>query len=421
MPATVGAARIGRTRADVVIGCDMVVAADTPQLAAVVPGRTRVVVNTEETITGAFLADPTLPFPADLLLGAVAARAGAAQVTPADARRLAERLTGEAIAANVLLLGLAWQAGLVPVGEKSLLRAIALNGAGADANRDAFLWGRRAAVDMAVVRRAAGLEESEAPKAPPSLEDVVRVRADHLAGYGGAALARTYKDRVAAVAALSEARAPGRDGLARAVAEGYFHVLAAKDEYEVARLYSDGEFAQAIADAFEGKVRVHYHLAPAWLARPDARTGRITKRSFGPWLAPVFRLLAGFRALRDGPLDPFRRSADRALERRHRAGYEQDLDRIAAALAPATFELLRGACPPAALGPRLRAGPRRRLRGGGDAARDAAGCARDARERTARGGMTRTPRTGRNMGQLRMKPRRSGGAGPDDAAPRGAR
>ena len=85
-------------------------------------------------------------------------------------------------------------------------------------------------------------------------------------------------------------------------------------------------------------MRVHYHLAPAWLARPDARTGRITKHAFGPWLAPVLGLLAGFRSLRGGPLDPFRRSADRTLERRHRAGYEQDLDRIAAALAPATFK-----------------------------------------------------------------------------------
>ena len=221
----VGAARIGRARADIVIGCDMVVAADTPQLAAVVPGRTRVVVNTEETITGAFLADPALPFPANSLLGALTARAGAAQVTPADARRLAERLTGQAIAANVLLLGLAWQAGLVQVTEDSLLRAIALNGAGAEANRQAFLWGRRAAVDMAVVRKAAGLEESNGAKTPPSLEEVVRVRAEHLAGYGGTALAQIYRERVAALAALSQARAPGRDGLARAVAEGYFHVL----------------------------------------------------------------------------------------------------------------------------------------------------------------------------------------------------
>ncbi len=339
----VGAARIGAGRADALIGCDMVVAADTPQLGAVAPGRTRVVVNTEETITGAFLADPARAFPADSLLGAIAARAGTEQVTAADARRLAERLAGQAIAANVLLLGIAWQSGLVPVSEAALLKAIALNGAGAEANRRAFLWGRRAAHDTATVRRLAGLDSDSGPvSAASGLAEMVERRAAFLVGHGGGALANAYRDRVAALARYAEARVPGRAGLAEAVADGYFRVLAAKDEYEVARLFTDGAFARAVAETFEGvdgaPPRLTYHFAPSWLAR-RTRGGRIRKRAFGRWATPLLRLLAHARALRGGPLDPFRFSADRALERRHRAEYERDLDRIAAALAPATFDL----------------------------------------------------------------------------------
>lgn len=337
----INAARIGFARADALIGCDLVVAADTPQLAAIRPGHTRIVFNTEETITGAFLRDASLAFPADSLAGTIAARAGRDALTPVDARRLAERLTGAAIAANVLLLGVAWQKGLVPVSEPALLAAIDLNGAGAAANRAAFLWGRRAACDMDAVRAFAGLDGEPARSRPATVEELVGPRAGELAAYGGDALARRYRDTVAAMLRLSTERAPGRgDGLARAVAEGYFHVLAAKDEYEVARLYSDGVFAAEVARAFEGDVRVHYHLAPAWLSRRDA-SGRPAKRGFGPWLAPVLGLLARARRLRGGPLDPFRRSADRDLERRHLEEYEDDLGRIRAGLSEATFDACR--------------------------------------------------------------------------------
>ena len=339
--ADIHAVRIGEGRADVLIGCDLVVAADTPQLAAMKPGRTRVVVNTEETITGAFLRDADLHFPADSLTGVIAARAGMDAVTFADARRLAERLAGEAIAANVLLLGIAWQKGLVAVSEASLLAAIDINGAGAKANRLAFAWGRRAAHDMAAVRALAGLDDGRHDDTPASLDDVVNLRARELAARDGEKAAANYRATVNEFARLATERAPGRgDALARAVAEGYFHVLAAKDEYEVARLYTDGTFDAAVRDAFEGDYRVHYHFAPGWLARKDA-SNRPAKRDFGPWARPLLRLLTRLRNLRDGVFDPFRPVADRVLERRHRREYEEDLGRIRAGLSEATFDACR--------------------------------------------------------------------------------
>ena len=333
------AARIGDGQADLVIGCDLVVAADTPQLGAVDPGRTAVVLNTEETITGAFLTDPDRPFPAASLLAAVTGRAGREHVTTADAIRLAARLTGEAMAANVLLLGLAWQKGLVPVSEAALLKAIELNGTGAATNREAFLWGRRAALDLAAVRGAAGLEADEARPPAPDLEAIVARRADFLAGYGGPALARRYRQAVDAVARLERRRAPGRDGLARAVALSYFRLLAAKDEYEVARLFTDGSFDAALAGAFEGDYRVHYHMAPPLIAGRDPLTGRPRKRRFGPAFRGALRAVAALRPLRGTMLDPFRGTADRRLERAQRAEYEGDLERIGRLLASGTHGL----------------------------------------------------------------------------------
>jgi indolepyruvate ferredoxin oxidoreductase len=343
----IGAVRIGNARADAVIGCDLVVAADTPQLGAVQPEQTHVIVNTEEAITGAFLRDPTLAFPADSLLGAIAARAGRGHVTTADARRLAERLTGQAITANVLLLGLAWQIGLVPVSEAALIRAIELNGQDTVANMAAFTWGRRAGLDMASVRALAGLDTDGKEQTPVSLEAFVTTRAGFLVGYGGDAMAVTYRQAVENAQTIARERGTDADALARAVAEGYAHVLATKDEYEVARLYRDGTFNDAIAQAFEGPVKVHYHLAPGWMPGWPSKhngtgydaAGRPRKRDFGPWLGPVLGLLAWLKSLRGSVFDPFRFGADRALERRHRAEYEDDLGLIAVALTPGSFDL----------------------------------------------------------------------------------
>jgi indolepyruvate ferredoxin oxidoreductase len=330
--------RIAAGQADAVLGCDLVVAADSPQLQAMTRDRTRAVVNSAGTITGAFLRDPDKAFPREPLRAALEQRIGGAALDLIDASMLAPRLTANAITANVFLLGFAWQKGLVPVSEDALLRAIDLNARAAPANRAAFLWGRRAAVDAPAVAALAGGGRASVEDAPTTA-GLAEYRADYLARYGGPDLARRYRDIVAGIGRISRHRAPGRDGLARAVAEGYFKVLAAKDEYEVGRLYTDGVFDKALAEMFEPGYRVHYHFAPPWLAGRDPLTGLPLKRRFGPWLRPVLKLLGLLRYFRGIRIDPFRGSADRRLERAERQEYEQDLLRICRALDPESFDL----------------------------------------------------------------------------------
>ncbi|HSR56121.1 MAG TPA: DUF6537 domain-containing protein, partial [Alphaproteobacteria bacterium] len=335
------AARIAQGQADAVLGCDLVVAADTPQLDAMARERTRAVVNSAETITGAFLRDPGKTFPSDTLLGALRGRIGGEGLALIDASALAPRLTGEAITTNVFLLGFAWQKGLIPVSEEALIKAIDLNAVSARANRSAFLWGRRAAVDAAAVGALVGLDPIEGAEAEPGedLEAFTEYRADFLARYGGPDLARRYREIVLEIDRISRKRAPGRPGLGRAVAEGYFKVLAAKDEYEVGRLFTDGVFDATLTEEFERGYKVHYHLAPPLIAPRDRLTGLPVKRRFGPWLRPALRLLGALRFFRGITVDPFRYSADRRLERGERQEYEQDLLRICRALDPESFDL----------------------------------------------------------------------------------
>jgi indolepyruvate ferredoxin oxidoreductase len=334
----IGAARIATGQADAVIGCDLVVAADTPQLKAMDKDRTRAVVNGAETITGAFLRDPGRSFPKESLLAALSNRLAANALDLIDAGALAPRLTGNAITANVFLLGAAWQKGLIPVSEDAILRAITLNAAAVGANRDAFLWGRRAAVDPDAVAALAGLDGA-IPKPKPGLDDLIETRADFLTGYGGPGLARRYRGIVEELDGIARRRVPDREGLAHAVAESYFKVLAAKDEYEVARLFTDGEFGAALDHTFADGYRVHYHLAPPWITRRDALTGHRLKRRFGPWLRPVLRLLGSLRSLRGSVIDPFRDTDDRRLEGKELKEYEQDLSRICRTLTPESFDL----------------------------------------------------------------------------------
>jgi len=334
----IGAARIASGQADAVIGCDLVVAADTPQLKVMDKTHTHAVINSAETITGAFLRDPEKSFPTRSLLAALSGRLDHDALVLIDAAALAPQLTGNPITANVFLLGVAWQKGLVPVSEEALLRAIALNATAVKANRDAFLWGRRAAVDPGGVTALAGFDKPP-PGGEPKLGKFVGMRADFLEGYGRPGQAQRYRGVVEEFDRIAQQRVPGRDGLARAVAEGYFKVLAAKDVYEVARLFTDGEFATALNRTFADGFRVNYHMAPPWIARHDAFTGDPLKRRFGPWLQPVLRLLGGLRMLRGTLFDPFRNTDDRRLEIAELEEYEQDLSRISHTLSPESFNL----------------------------------------------------------------------------------
>jgi indolepyruvate ferredoxin oxidoreductase len=249
-----------------------------------------------------------------------------------DATRLATALMGDAIATNPFMLGFAYQRGLVPVSAEAILRAIELNGVAIAFNQRAFHWGRRAALDLAAVERIAAPAKAAIPE---TLAEITAHRRRHLTAYQDAAYAARYQALVDRVAAAERARLPGSDALARAVANNYAKLLAYKDEYEVARLYSDGTFRARLAGQFEGAVGLKIHLAPPLWAQRDPATGHLKKRAYGGWVLSAFGLLAKLKFLRGTALDPFGRSAERRTERRLIAEYESRIADLVAGLTPA--------------------------------------------------------------------------------------
>ena len=339
--------RVGTGAADLVIGCDEIVTAGRDALSRMGEGRTHAVVNATGTPTAAFVRNPDWQFPEAGAKEDIGRACGAGRAEFVDAGRIATALMGDAIATNLFMLGYAWQKGWVPLAEASIVRAIELNGVSVDFNRQAFVWGRSAAHDLAAVEK---LARASAPaqviefKRSPSLDDVVARRAAFLTGYQNAAYARQYSDFVAQVrqaeSAVVEAGKPLR--LTETVARYYFKLMAYKDEYEVARLHVDPAFAAKIAGMFEGDYKVKFHMAPPLLARRDSK-GHLVKREFGPWMMGAFRLLARLRGLRGGALDVFgyteERRTERALIARYRDTLAGLLPRLSAANLPQMIAL----------------------------------------------------------------------------------
>ncbi|AWN46891.1 pyruvate ferredoxin oxidoreductase [Methylobacterium terrae] len=308
--------RIDRGRADAVLACDLVVAASPDAAAVIDPARTCIVANTHEIPTGTTLRDPNARIDTRMLEGLLARRVGAGALRSVDAQAMAAQLIGDAQAANVLLLGFAWQCGLVPVSRAALDQAVALNGVAVPGNRLALAWGRLIAADPAFVAAQV------APEAEPAqgLDAVVARRAEYLAAYQDDAYAARYRARVA------EVRARAGDALAEAVARSLFKLMAIKDEYEVARLQSDPAFHARLAQEFEGRLRPTFHLAPPFLARTRPGETEPRKIAFGPWLLPVLRGIARLKGLRGRRLDPLRLIGERREERRVLAEYEGQID-----------------------------------------------------------------------------------------------
>nr|WP_058836163.1 indolepyruvate ferredoxin oxidoreductase family protein [Luteimonas abyssi] len=440
-PADLHAVRIAAGEADLVLGCDMVVVNDYWALSKLREGRSHVVLNSYEAMPGTFTTRPDMQFPAADIVAAVrnalggdAAAADALNVV--DATQLATALMGDAIAANLFILGYAWQRGWVPLSYDALARAIELNGAAVEMNKTAFAWGRLAAVDPGAVREAAGIApaprsgaddaphtlealppgeweghewganaapqqataaagrtpkplarlagqgsaDSEPlaralPSAVPaghgrgaepggtvgaadggvratgtansphtptadlaflplddqrlsrSLDELIARRTTFLTEYQSAAYARRYTDFVARVRAAEQAKAPGSTALTEAAARYFFKLMAYKDEYEVARLYTSGDFRRKLEQQFEGDYTLHFHLAPPLLAKKNAK-GELQKREYGPWVFKAFGVLAKLRGLRGTALDVFGYTAERKMERRLIGEYEATVGRL---------------------------------------------------------------------------------------------
>ena len=328
------ATRIATGDAHCVIGCDLVVAVGDDALDKMHAGLTRAIINTGRAITGEFLRNPDYAFPLGAMQDQIRAAAGADAADFVDITRLAVLLTGQAMMSNMFMLGYAYQKGLVPVSSTALMRAIELNGVAVEDNSKAFQWGRRIAFDPEGVERIARSAEHVAPSHMPShsLDNVIARRAEYLRGYQNQAYARRYTDLVERVRRAETALAPDSTALTDAAARNYFRLLACKDEYEVARLYTDPQFTQALEAAFEGDFRLNFHLAIPFLSRPDPVSGEPKKHRYGPWMMQAFRLLAPLKLLRGTPLDLFGYSAERRQERALLAQYEATIDMLLADL-----------------------------------------------------------------------------------------
>ncbi|MRW90962.1 indolepyruvate ferredoxin oxidoreductase family protein [Duganella sp. FT80W] len=315
--------RVGTGSADLVIGCDQIVTASRDALSRMGEGRTHAIVNSSGATTAAFVKNPDWQFPDAGSRGEILRACGNDHVDFIDGGQIASALMGDSIATNMFMLGYAFQKGHVPLSEAALIKAIELNGVSVAFNKAAFHWGRTAAHDLASVTKLTTPAKVIEFKRIQTLDDIVTKRIELLIAYQNADYAKQYKSFIDEVHAAETKLGKGTR-LSEAVARYYYKLMAYKDEYEVARLYTDGAFQQKIAGMFEGEYQLKFHLAPPILAKTDAQ-GHLIKKQYGPWMMKAFGVLAKFKGLRGTALDPFGRTAERKMERALIAEYRQTI------------------------------------------------------------------------------------------------
>ena len=339
MQANIHAMRIPAGEAHLLLGADLVVSAGDDALSKLNREHSYAVVNHYLSPTAEFTRNPDAKFPLAEMQQAIDGETGNGSSHFVDATSIASNLLGDAIFANFFLLGVAYQRGLIPVGAQALAEAIALNGVAVEQNQQAYLWGRRYVLDADAVLREAGLDQERARQSDTeTLDELILRRRDILVDYQDKAYAERYLRLVERVrqreSELQPGAVPSELPLTRAVAQAYFKLLAYKDEYEVARLYSNGDFLDSVARQFEGNYRLRFHLAPPLLARHDPVSGNPLKREFGGWMLGLMRLLARGKRLRGTALDIFGYSDERRTERALIAQFEQDIDFVLDKLKP---------------------------------------------------------------------------------------
>lgn len=323
------APRIRDSSADLLLACDLIVASGAEAQAACATGVTAGVVNTHVSSTAAFTFTPDLDLQSDRLRRDLKARLNVDHTVYVDATRIAVELLGDSIAANMIVVGAAAQRGLLPVSLAALERAVRLNAVAVAMNLKALAIGRWLAVDAPAVLAQLKIERRTATT---SLDELMQHRIELLTAYQDRAYAVQFEAFVSRVRDAENVRVPGQDLLARTVARYLYKLMAYKDEYEVARLYTDGEFAAGLRKQFAGSFRLSFHLAPPGIAPRDANTGKPRKLTFGPWVLQLFKALAACRRLRGTPFDPFGYSMERRMERRLITEYRAIVDELLGSL-----------------------------------------------------------------------------------------
>ncbi len=317
-PENIQSVRLSAGSADLVLGCDIMGAGSDTVLGLMDKDKTVCVANAHEIYPGEFTEDSDYRMPTEMLRLAIQSHVMPDGFDFIEATEMATALTGDAIATNLFMLGYAMQKGYLPLGAKSLERAIELNGVAVEMNKNAFAWGRIAAHDPDQIWSQIGKEAAIAEvKKTPDLNEIIEKRVRFLTDYQDAAYAQRYLQLVDNVK-TAESSIKGEAGvLSEAVAKYYFKLMSYKDEYEVARLYAQTGFLSSIENQFEGRVKISFQLAPPLFAAIDPENGRPVKKSYGPWMLKAFGVLARFKWLRGGVGDPFgylpERKAERAL------------------------------------------------------------------------------------------------------------
>ena len=302
-------------------------------------GHTRVVLNTTEMSTADFVKFRDASLKASDRVEAIQTVVGKQNLSTIAANQVTESLLGNTIYSNVLMVGYAWQKGLLPISLDAMLRAIELNGVEVEQNQKAFGWGRIAAADPEFVQEQIG-DPQQTVRGIESLDEIILRRADFLVDYQDQALSRRCTDLVERVRQTETAVGGGdKLPLTEACARSYFKTLAYKDEYEVARLHTATGFLEKVRRDYGDKAKLRFHLAPPLLSRGVDARGRPRKREFGAWIIPAFRLLARLRKLRGPRLDLFGITAERRMERALISEFEKNIEILLQHLSPHNIDL----------------------------------------------------------------------------------
>jgi indolepyruvate ferredoxin oxidoreductase len=283
---------------------------------------THAIINTHESVTGPFTQDPDYDFPLELMKENITKAAGKNKVEFLDATHMAEVLLGDSIMTNLFMIGYGVQRGVIPLSSAAIEKAIELNKVSIPLNIKAFNWGRLAAHNLEFVKQQIAKEATVDPDhiTSESLDEKIQRRYKFLEKYQDKAYAERYKSMLLNVK-KAEQKVKG-SGLAEIVAQSYFRLLAIKDEYEVARLYTDGNFEHRLKEQFEGDYKLQFHLAPPLLSKRDKHTGHLIKRAYGAWIFKAFKILSKFKGLRGTKFDIFSYLPERKAERKLLANFE---------------------------------------------------------------------------------------------------
>ena len=328
-PGDICTTRVGTAGADLIIGCDPIVAANKETMLRMQTGRTHVVLNAHSAPTASFVHNGAWTNPGSACQAEISKVVGADKLGIFNADLAATKLMGDSIYTNPMLLGYAWQKGWIPLSLDSLIRAIELNAVAVDNNKAAFAWGRRAAHDLPSVEKlfapAQVIAMPESRQASGSVDALVAKRVEFLTAYQNADYAKTYEAFVRKVERAESGL--GKTLLAQNVARYLFKLMAYKDEYEVARLHTDTAFLTKVNAMFEGDFKINYNLAPPMISKKNEK-GELQKQKFGPWMLTAFKVLAKFKGLRGTALDVFGKTEERQMERALIVDYKASIDTL---------------------------------------------------------------------------------------------